>query len=215
MRKNSSADLRGSRIKSDITATASAPASMTDRQFSRVIPPIATSGLRVNALAWRTPSRPITGSGLRLAPRLEDRTDRQIVCTGSVGLDQLLGIVGRNAQPEAVTDHGSGAFGREIILSHVDSIEAGSQAQVCPIVHDQFDGTGEATSQLPGLVQHQAGVARLVPVLHQGDATCDQFAGCQAKAFCIRERRRIEDSVKAGKGIHRRLCGAGALARRL
>ena len=51
MRKNSSADLRGSRIKSDITATASAPASMTDREFSRVIPPIATSGLRVNPLA--------------------------------------------------------------------------------------------------------------------------------------------------------------------
>ena len=51
MRKNSSADLRGSRIKSDITATASAPASMTERQLSRVIPPIATRGLRVNALA--------------------------------------------------------------------------------------------------------------------------------------------------------------------
>ena len=45
IRKNSSADLRGSRIKSDITATESAPASMTDRQLSRVIPPMATNGL--------------------------------------------------------------------------------------------------------------------------------------------------------------------------
>jgi hypothetical protein len=66
MRKNSSADLRGSRNKSDITATESAPASMTDRQLARVMPPIATSGLPVNARAWRTPSRPMTGSGVAL-----------------------------------------------------------------------------------------------------------------------------------------------------
>ena len=61
--KNSSADLRGSRNKSDITATESAPASITDRALARVIPPIATSGLRVNCRARRTPSKPTTGSG--------------------------------------------------------------------------------------------------------------------------------------------------------
>src|SRR5712692_4368356 len=65
-RKNSSADLRGSRNRSDITATESAPASMTDAAFPRVIPPIATSGLRVNWRAQRTPSSPTTGSGLSL-----------------------------------------------------------------------------------------------------------------------------------------------------
>src|SRR5580692_545241 len=48
MRKNSSADLRGSRNRSDITATESAPASITEAAFARVIPPIATRGLRVN-----------------------------------------------------------------------------------------------------------------------------------------------------------------------
>src|SRR5580658_1430925 len=66
MRKNSSADLRGSRNRSDITATESAPASITEAAFARVIPPIATRGLRVSARARRTPSRPTTGSGLSL-----------------------------------------------------------------------------------------------------------------------------------------------------
>src|SRR4030088_2928634 len=66
IRKNSSADFRGSFTKSEITATESAPASMTDWQVARVIPPIATNGLRVRERAWRTPSSPITGSGLAL-----------------------------------------------------------------------------------------------------------------------------------------------------
>src|SRR3954470_6737974 len=65
-RKNSSADLRGSLIKSAMTATESAPASITERQFARVIPPMATSGLWVNERASRTPSGPITGSGRSL-----------------------------------------------------------------------------------------------------------------------------------------------------
>src|SRR5580658_6107183 len=64
--KNSSADLRGSRNKSDITATESAPASITDRALARVMPPMATSGLHVNSLARRRPSRPTTGSGFAL-----------------------------------------------------------------------------------------------------------------------------------------------------
>src|SRR5258708_16389154 len=64
--KNSSADLPGSSNKSDITAPASAPASTTKRALARVIPPIATSGLRVSSLARRMPSRPMTGSGLAL-----------------------------------------------------------------------------------------------------------------------------------------------------
>ena len=53
MRKNSSADFRGSRSKSDMTATESAPASITETALTRVIPPIATSGLRVRARARR------------------------------------------------------------------------------------------------------------------------------------------------------------------
>jgi hypothetical protein len=51
-----------------ITATESAPASITLRAFSRVIPPIATSGLPVNSLARRTPSKPIIGSASSLVP---------------------------------------------------------------------------------------------------------------------------------------------------
>src|SRR5579871_2061290 len=66
MRKNSSADLRGSRNKSEITATESAPASIIEAAFPRVIPPIATRGLRVRLRTRRTPSRPTTGSGFCL-----------------------------------------------------------------------------------------------------------------------------------------------------
>src|SRR5207237_10051273 len=65
--RSSSADLHGPSNRSDITATESAPASITERQFARVIPPIATNGLRVKARAARTPSSPITGSGFNLA----------------------------------------------------------------------------------------------------------------------------------------------------
>src|SRR5580698_3375275 len=64
--KNSSADLRGSRNKSDITATESAPASMIDRALERVMPPIATRGLLVSSLARRTPSSPTVESGFTL-----------------------------------------------------------------------------------------------------------------------------------------------------
>src|ERR1039458_5629592 len=46
----------------EITATESAPASIALRAFTRVIPPIATSGLVVSARARRTPSNPTTGS---------------------------------------------------------------------------------------------------------------------------------------------------------
>src|SRR5581483_3354431 len=65
-RKNSSADLRGSDNRSDITATASAPISSTAAAFWRVIPPMATSGFRVNDRALRTPCNPTNGSGFSL-----------------------------------------------------------------------------------------------------------------------------------------------------
>src|SRR5262249_58726703 len=65
-RRNSSADFAGPRNKSDITATQSAPASITDLQFPRLIPPIATSSLDVDRRAWRTPANPTTGSGFFL-----------------------------------------------------------------------------------------------------------------------------------------------------
>src|ERR1700722_19971848 len=64
--KNSSADLRGSRNRSDITATESAPASMTEAAFARVMPPIATRGFRVKARARRATERSTTRSGFYL-----------------------------------------------------------------------------------------------------------------------------------------------------
>ena len=52
----------------EMTATASAPASITSRPFSPVMPPIATSGSRVSARAAFTPSSPTTGSGFSFEP---------------------------------------------------------------------------------------------------------------------------------------------------
>jgi hypothetical protein len=52
----------------EMTATESAPASITAEQFSSVIPPMATNGLLVSTRAHRTPSVPISGSGFLLLP---------------------------------------------------------------------------------------------------------------------------------------------------
>ena len=201
IRKNSSADLRGSRIKSDITATASAPASMTDRQFPRVIPPMATSGLRVNARARRTPSRPITGSGFALLLSRKYRTDGEIVRRSLVGLGELFGIVGGNAQPESVADHCSGAFGREIVLPDVDSVEARRQAQVRAVVHDQFDGSCRGSVSVRGPVRASgAALPDLVAILQQRDAASNQFAGATGRVHRVSGKLdAIEDGVKPRK----------------
>src|ERR1700677_3268447 len=64
--KNSPTRWLGSASRAEMTATESAPASLTAEQFIRVIPPIATSGLAVKARAARTPSSPTTGLGFSL-----------------------------------------------------------------------------------------------------------------------------------------------------
>ena len=79
IRKNSSADLPGSRTRSDITATESAPASITDWQFARVIPPIATSGFRVSRPGLTHSFQPDHRIGIRLARRRKYRPDRNVI----------------------------------------------------------------------------------------------------------------------------------------
>ena len=63
IRRNSSTLLPGDSSRSEITATESAPASSTRRQFSRVMPPMATIGLLVTLRASLTVFRPTSGSG--------------------------------------------------------------------------------------------------------------------------------------------------------
>ena len=53
----------GARRMSLITATESAPASITAAAFSSVIPPMATIGLSVSSRTRRIKSAPTTGSG--------------------------------------------------------------------------------------------------------------------------------------------------------
>src|SRR5437879_1739486 len=55
-----------------ITATESAPASITLRAFARVIPPIATIGFFVSARARRTPSNPISKQ-YQISPVIHDQ----------------------------------------------------------------------------------------------------------------------------------------------
>src|SRR5581483_5120628 len=61
--KNCSTLFRGKVCSSLITATESAPASITERQLAHVIPPMATIGFRVASRAARINSSPTTGSG--------------------------------------------------------------------------------------------------------------------------------------------------------
>ena len=105
MRKNSSADLRGSRNRSDITATESAPASITEAAFARVIPPIATSGLRVKRP--RPPHAFEADHGIRLlfAGSRKHRPNGEIVRRSQIRLAQLLRIVRGNSQPALRPDN--------------------------------------------------------------------------------------------------------------
>ena len=118
IRKNSSADLRGSRNKSDITATASAPAAMTSPQFC---PGNASDrhqwlagqcpGLAY-ARQGRSPDRDLPYSGGK------HRTDGEVVCGRFVGLGELAGIVSGNAQPEIARQSPSvPPSGDKIVLS--------------------------------------------------------------------------------------------------
>ena len=61
-------DALARRSRPEITATESAPASITLRALARVMPPMATSGLVVSARARRTPSSPTTCSASALVP---------------------------------------------------------------------------------------------------------------------------------------------------
>ena len=59
-------DMLNMSIKMTMYVQTPAGVSQLYERVARVIPPIATSGFRVNARARRTPSRPTTGSGLSL-----------------------------------------------------------------------------------------------------------------------------------------------------
>ncbi len=79
MRKNASADLPGSGNKSDITATESAPASITERQLSRVIPPIATRGFAGQLPRSAHAFQPNDRIGIRFAGRGKHRPHGDVV----------------------------------------------------------------------------------------------------------------------------------------
>ena len=158
MRKNSSADLRGSRNRSDITATESAPAAMTEAAFVRVIPPIATSGLRVKARARRTPSSPTTGSGFSL---LESKTLAQ--WRDSPPRSDRPRAIARDyawrPQPTIRPNNGAHSLGRQILLPDMHTIKLRCQAQVGAVVHDEpqlWVGHSCPTlpAQFPRLLQH-------------------------------------------------------------
>src|SRR5262249_20708804 len=64
--RRAAASRSGWASSAEITASPSAPASTTERAFSPVIPPIATSGRRVRSRARRTASSATSGSGAAL-----------------------------------------------------------------------------------------------------------------------------------------------------
>src|SRR5205823_13608186 len=63
LRRKSSTVFAGDASKPEMTATESAPESITERAFESVIPPIATKGLRTAPRIFLRPFNPTTGSG--------------------------------------------------------------------------------------------------------------------------------------------------------
>ena len=91
------------------------------------------------------------------------------------------------AQPQFLADHFSGAFWRQILLTHVDAVEPRRYTKICPVIHDQFDGRTEPAFQLPRLLQHLTSAAALIAVLQQDDATSQKLFGGRKQGLAIRE----------------------------
>ncbi len=139
--------------RSEITATESAPASITDATFARVTPPMATSGFLVAQRGRRTifPTRQrdrgstlFRGCGKdRPVGDVVHRTDVQLASTAQ-------DYASRNPDRSCRHQPPPRALGRQIVLPNVHSVEACGKAQVGAIVHDQLNFASQGAPQLTG-----------------------------------------------------------------
>ena len=84
-----SSRMSGTLKRSPITATESAPAASTRGAFSKVIPPMATKGLRVARRASPQAFQPDHGIGIVFARRGEDGTKTNVIRRRTVRLNNL------------------------------------------------------------------------------------------------------------------------------
>ena len=85
----------------EMTATASAPASMTSAALAAVMPPIATKGTGISGRSFRTEQSGPTSWKPGLAPGREDAADGDVVGAIREGLPGLRRVVGRDAEHHA------------------------------------------------------------------------------------------------------------------
>ncbi len=186
-----------------MTATELAPASMTERALSRVMPPMATSGFVVRARARRRPSRPTTGSGFCLRGGGEDGADGDVVGGGQVGGADLVVGVGGDADDAVGADDAPGVFGGEVGLAYVDAVEVGEDGEVGAVVEDELAvEAGEDFAEGGGGGEDFLRGAGLVAVLDEGDSGGAEAYGELAQAdAALLEDVGIDDGVEGGE-IH-------------
>ncbi len=120
-----------------ITATESAPASITLFAFARVIPPIATIGFVVSARARRTPSRPNHRLRIQLRSCSEHRPNGNVIGTRLIRDPHLLVVMSRNPNPPLGTHHPPRILRRQIPLPHMHSTKPRRSHQIRAVIHDQ------------------------------------------------------------------------------
>ena len=135
----------GAAIKSRATATQSAPAVYTSLARSRVIPPMATNGLRVNSRACWSISTPTTAIVLCFRGSLENGSERDVIGISQIGRAHLIQLcvemptqnsddferspLSRNISRAALT--------LIVVLAYVNSSRTGQDRDICPIVYDE------------------------------------------------------------------------------
>ena len=140
---------------------------MTERALARVMPPIATRGLRVSSRARRTPASPTTGSGLALLVVSKTGADGEVVSGCFIGFRELFGIVGGHSEQASGTIMRLAESGeRSSWPTWRPSKAAARQRSARSLMMSLMVGA-QVRSEFAGLVEHLVHVAGLVAVLEK------------------------------------------------
>ena len=160
--------------------------------FSRLIPPMATTGMPAAAVTVR-----MVSLEMGLGPGDEGRPAAQIVRPGLPGPAGLLRRMGGDADDLIRPQQLPGAFRLQIALAHMDAVGSGGQGDVRPVV-DDADGPQSAAQGHKALCLRQEGsvLQALFPELDDGRAPPDGVLNLAEKSLLVRRPGPVGDGVK-------------------
>ena len=134
---------RRRRKRPEMTATESAPASMTLRALSRVMPPMATRGFAGEGAGAADTFEADDGLGVGLGSRWQRRGrwrgSRRRRASAAADLRFGMGGDADDAVgPRLPRGAEAGVFGREIVLADMDAVEVGEEGEVGAVVHERM-----------------------------------------------------------------------------